>query len=123
MATPDSADPALTALYQARPDQFTALRAELVADAKERGDADAAQALAAARKPTTAAWVVNQLVHTDPSARDRLGDLSGRLRTAHAEMDGERIRALSAEQRLLVDHLTKAALSGAELPSPTGALR
>lgn len=117
------ADDELHQLYQAPPDEFTALRTELAAAAKKRGDTAAAKTLSAARKPTTAAWVVNRLVHVDTQARDRLRDLSEQLRAAHNEMDGDRIRALSAEQRLLVDHLSKAALGAAQLTSPSAALR
>lgn len=113
----------LDALYAARPDEFTALRTSLAAAAKKRGDTETAKRIAAARKPTTAAWVVNALVHTDADARDRLRDLSAQLREAHAEMDGERIRALSAEQRQLVNHLTTTALRAAGLEHPSAALR
>lgn len=56
----------LDELYRARPEEFTALRASLAAEANKRGDTAAAAALKAARKPTTAAWVVNTLVHQDP---------------------------------------------------------
>ena len=116
-------DQALIQLYQATPEEFTALRTELAKAAKKRGDTEAAKAISAARKPTTAAWVVNSLVHTDAHARDRLRDLSAQLRDAHAEMDGERIRALSAEQRQLVSRLSKAAFAAVELANPSAALR
>ncbi|CAN5243657.1 hypothetical protein BH11ACT6_BH11ACT6_19170 [soil metagenome] len=117
------ADDELHQLYQAPPQEFTALRTELAAAAKKRGDTAAAKSLSAARKPTTAAWVVNRLVHVDTHARDRLRDLADQLRAAHNEMDGDRIRALSAEQRLLVDHLGKSAVGAAELTNPSAALR
>jgi chromosome segregation ATPase len=121
MASEDSDD--LDTLYAATPQDFTQLRTELSAAAKKRGDAEAAKQLKAARKPTTAAWVVNNLVHNEAQARDRLRDLSDQLRTAHAEMDGERIRALSAEQRQLVSRLTREALTAAEQVNPSAALR
>ncbi|HEY9265164.1 MAG TPA: hypothetical protein VIQ11_11210, partial [Mycobacterium sp.] len=95
-------DDALDELYAARPQDFTALRTELAAKAKGSGDAEAAKRISASRKPTTAAWVVNTLVHGG-TARQRLTDLGARLREAHAAMDGEAIRALTAEQRKLVD--------------------
>jgi chromosome segregation ATPase len=117
------ADRELDELYAAPPEQFTALRTELAKAARKRGDAEAAKRISEARKPTTAAWVVNSLVHTDADARDRLRDLSAQLRDAHAEMDGERIRALSAEQRQLVSRLSKAAFAAAELANPSAALR
>lgn len=113
----------LDELYRARPEEFTALRTRLAAEAKSRGDTDAAAALKAARKPTTAAWVVNTLVHHDPDARDRLQELADQLRDAHAQMDGERIRALSAQQRKLVTGLTTDALRAADVDNPPAALR
>jgi hypothetical protein len=110
-------------LYGTRPEDFTALRTKLVAAAKKRGDADGAKVIAAARRPTTAAWVVNALVRSDDSARTRLADLGERLRAAHASMDGARIRELSAAQRKLIDELVRTGLAAAELSDPSAALR
>lgn len=117
------ADAELDELFAAKPEEFTALRTKLAAAAKGRGDADAAKRIAAVRKPTTAAWVVNRLVVGDKSVRERVDDLRERLRAAHAEMDGERIRGLSTEQRRLVDELAKAGFSEAPLGNPPAALR
>ena len=83
------ADDDLDVLYAAKPEEFTALRTKLAAEAKKRGDADTAKQITAARKPTTAAYVVNLLVLDDASARGRLTELGERLRDAHAGMDGE----------------------------------
>lgn len=117
------ADAELDELFAAKPEDFTALRTKLAAAAKGRGDAEAAKRITAVRKPTTAAWVVNRLVVGDKSVRERVDDLRERLRAAHAEMDGERIRGLSAEQRRLVDELAKAGFSEASLVDPPAALR
>ena len=113
----------LDVLYAAKPEDFTALRTKLAAEAKKRGDADTAKQITAARRPTTAAYVVNLLVLNDASARGRLTDLGERLRAAHAGMDGSQIRELTAQQRRLIDELTRAAFEGASLSAPTGALR
>jgi hypothetical protein len=113
----------LDTLYGVAPEQFTALRKELATAAKKLGDADAAREIAAARRPTTAAWVVNLLVRADPTAKTRLGELTARLRAAHAAMDGVRIRELSAEQRRLVTELVRAAFAAADLADPSAALR
>ncbi|WP_428372037.1 hypothetical protein, partial [Mycolicibacterium sp.] len=113
---------ALDELYAAGPDDFTALRADLAARAKAAGDPAAAERLAGSRKPTTAAWVVNLLALTGP-ARDRLSELGTRLREAHAAMDGATIRALTAEQRRLVDEFAVAGLRAAGLDRPSAALR
>src|SRR5262245_53216861 len=99
----------LDELYGVRPEEFTALRTELAAAAKKRGDAEAAKRISSARRPTVAAWVVNLLAHTNADAKDSLDDLRERLRAAHAAMDGAAIRELSAEQRSLVDQLARAA--------------
>ena len=110
-------------LYGVRPEDFTALRTELAAAAKKRGDAEGAKRIVAARRPTTAAWVVNALVRSDDSARVRLADLSERLRAAHASMDGVRIRELSAAQRKLIDELVRIGFGAAGLADPSAALR
>jgi hypothetical protein len=110
-------------LYEVKPEEFTALRTKLATAAKQRGDADAAKRISAARRPTTAAWVVNRLALRNDDVSRRLTDLGQGLREAHAAMDGERIRELSAEQRRLVDDLAKDAFEEAELTDPPAALR
>jgi hypothetical protein len=114
---------ALDELYEVKPEEFTALRTKLAAAAKQRGDADAAKQISAARKPTTAAWVVNRFALRDRDVRARLTGLGERLRDAHSAMDGDRIRELSREQRRLVDDMARAAFEEAELADPSGALR
>jgi hypothetical protein len=118
-----SLDDDLDDLYGVAPEEFTARRKELAAAAKKRGDADDAKAIAGARKPTAAAWVVNQLVRADPSAPTRLSDLSEGLRAAHAEMDGPRIRELTTAQRKLVHELVRSAFDAADLADPSAAMR
>lgn len=113
----------LVTLYGVAPEEFTALRKELVAAAKKRGDEDAARTIAASRRPTTAAWVLNRLVRTDDSVRARLGGLTAELRAAHAAMDGPRIRELTRTQRTLIAELVRAAFEAAELSNPSAALR
>jgi hypothetical protein len=117
------ADDELDELYEVKPEEFTALRTKLAAAAKQRGDADTAKQISAARKPTTAAWVVNRLALRDQDTRTRLAGLGERLRDAHTAMDGDRIRALSAEQRRLVDDVARAAFEEGELTDPSAALR
>ncbi|MEW2484331.1 hypothetical protein AB0876_32570 [Mycobacterium sp. NPDC049093] len=116
-------DDDLDSLYGMRPEEFTGRRNELATAAKKRGDASAAKAIASARRPTTAAWVVNLLALTDATVRPKLTNLHEALRAAHAAMDGQRIRELSATQRTLVQDLTRAGFAAAELSDPTAALR
>jgi hypothetical protein len=117
------ADAELDELYRVQPEGFTALRGRLAAAAKERGDASAANRISAARKPTTAAWIVNQLALSSKEAVQRLRDLGARLRAAHAAMDGDRIRALSTEQRMLVNELARSAFEAVALTNPSAAQR
>ncbi|MGV0676504.1 hypothetical protein [Mycolicibacterium fortuitum] len=118
-----TADDELDSLYRIRPEEFTARRKELAAAARKRGDAEAAKAIAAARRPTTAAWVVNLLALTDATVRPKLSDLHEALSAAHAAMDGQRIRELSTAQRVLVQDLARVGFAAAELSDPTAALR
>jgi hypothetical protein len=113
----------LDELYEVKQDEFTALRTKIAAAAKQRGDTETAKKISAARKPTTAAWVVNRLALRDRDIRARLAGLGERLKDAHSAMDGDRIRALSAEQRRLVDDVARAAFDEAELADPSAALR
>jgi hypothetical protein len=116
-------DDELNELYWVKPDDFTALRSKLAAAAKQRGDHAAAKRISAARRPTTAAWVVNRLALRHKETQSRLTELGERLRAAHTAMDGERIRRLSVEQHRLIDELTRNAFQAAELNSPSAALR
>ena len=113
----------LDELYTVKPEEFTALRSDLAAAAKKRGDAAAAKRISAARRPTTAAWVVNRLVGSNDDVKRSLTDLGERLRAAHAAMDGAAIRALSAEQRSLVEELARAAFDGADMTNPSATVR
>ncbi|BBY08867.1 hypothetical protein MNVI_41850 [Mycobacterium noviomagense] len=113
----------LDQLYWVEPDRFTALRTKLSSAAKQRGDTTAAKQFSHARRPTTAAWVVNRLALRHPEAKERLADLGDRLRAAHAAMDGDLIRELSAEQRKLVDGLARRAFDAAGLKNPSAAMR
>jgi hypothetical protein len=113
----------LDELFSIKPDGFTALRRKLVDAARQRSDAAAAQRISAARKPTTAAWIINLLAVQRADVKQRLDELGDRLRNAHAAMDGERIRKLSAEQRRTVDELVRDALRRADVKNPSAAIR
>lgn len=117
------ADDELDSLYWAEPGAFTARRRELAAAARERGDDAAAKRISAVRKPTTPAWVVNRLALRHKDTTKRLAELGDRLRAAHAEMDGERIRELSAEQHRLIGDLSRAAFDAAEVQRPSASVR
>jgi hypothetical protein len=97
-------------LYAADLGEFTARRSELASRARAAGDQDTARQIAGLRKPTRAAWLVNQLVRADPGVPGRLAGLGTDLRAAAAALDGARIRELSQARRRLVDDLVREAL-------------
>jgi hypothetical protein len=108
-------------LYQGDPEDFMARRGELVAQAREAGQAGVAKQIGALRKPTRSAWVVNRLVRADPEVTARLAALAAELRGGGQVMDGARIRELTAARARLVDELTGQALD--DFPAATSALR
>ncbi|MEZ0352479.1 hypothetical protein [Mycobacterium sp. pR1184] len=116
------ADDELDTLYSVQPSAFTAQRTELSAAARRRGDKSAAKRISASRKPTTAAWVVNQLAIGDKNVARRIADLGDKLRSAHAAMDGHRIRELSGEQHRLIQDLVRSAFDKAGI-SASAAVR
>jgi DNA polymerase IIIc chi subunit len=120
----EPADPladATAELYRLDPDEFMPRRQDLAARAREAGQPAVAKQIAALRKPTRSAWVVNRLVRAEPGTTQRLTALAAELRDAERAMDGARIRELSAARRRLVDELTAQALS--VLAAPPAALR
>ena len=106
-------------LYQGDPGEFMARRVELVAQAREAGQAAVAKQIGALRKPTRSAWVVNRLVRADPEVTARLAALAAELRDGG--LDGGRIRELTAARARLVDELTRQALD--DLPAAPSAVR
>jgi hypothetical protein len=110
-------------LYGGDPAAFTGRRGELAAVARTAGDRAAAQAIAALRKPTRPAWVVNTLVRADPGAAAKLAELAAALRAAERAKDGHRLRELSAARGPLIDALTDQALAAADVVAPPPSLR
>jgi len=110
-------------LYGADPEAFTGRRGELAAAARGAGDRAAAKAIAALRRPTRAAWVVNRLARADRSAPQKLAELAAALRAAQEARHGPRLRELSAARGSLVDALTAQALAVANVPDPPPSLR
>ena len=96
---------AIAELYQAPPEDFVSARAERVKALRDSGDKDAAKQVAALRKPTVGAWLVNLLVGDDPSLSDQVSALADQLRTAQEQLSGEDLRALGRQRQELVSGL------------------
>ena len=122
MADRDRVQAAGDQLYAADPDEFTDRRKDLVAAARAAGDQEAARAIGALRRPTRAAWVVNQLARADPDAVSRLRRLGDDLRDAEQNLDGGRLRELSQARRDLLGQLTREALDQAGVSAPADSL-
>lgn len=114
---------AVAELYSAAPAEFISRRKDCAASARAAGDAGAARKIAALRKPTQSAWVVNQLARAVPGAAEQLGQLGDDLRQAQQSGDGELIRQLSQQRRQLVDELVRQALGASGLRSAPAGVR
>ena len=100
-------------LYGLPPAEFTQARNALAKELRAHGDADAAGQAAASRKPTTAAWAVNQLVRREPGSMRELLALGEELREAQRRLvgggDAAEVLALSDRERGLVQRLVERA--------------
>jgi hypothetical protein len=112
---------AVAELYSSDPAEFVERRGALAAQARAAGETSAAKGIAALRKPTRSAWVINRLIRSDPGVPAQLTELGDELRAAQGSLDGAAIRELSARRRELLAELSRQAFSG--LPPPPAALR
>jgi hypothetical protein len=116
-------DEAMAELYTADPDEFTGRRQELVGRARAAGQAAVARQIAALRKPTRSAWVVNRLARSDPDAVAQLDDLGRDLRAAERARDGAAMRELARRRRQLIAALVRQALAAAGQDTASAAMR
>ncbi|MGZ4502080.1 MAG: hypothetical protein ACXVXD_16745 [Nocardioidaceae bacterium] len=93
-------------LYALPPAQFTAARKEAAAAARTDGDRELAGRIGALRKPSVAAWVVNQLVRREAAQMGQLLTLGESLRQAQAELDASALRELSRQRRQVTAAVT-----------------
>jgi len=107
-------------LYGANPEDFMRLRGELADAARAAGQSAVAKQIAALRKPTKAAWALNQLSRAHPEAAGRLAALAAELQRGG---DGARLRELTQARSRLIDELTRQAFASAGDPAPPAALR
>ncbi|HEX6311978.1 MAG TPA: hypothetical protein VF152_10160 [Acidimicrobiia bacterium] len=95
-------DDALDELYGVEPSRFTATRNALRDRLREAGDSGAAKEIARARRPTTAAWALNQLAREAPGLVDEVVDRTQELQAAQGRARpgaaGE-VRAATARRR------------------------
>ncbi|WP_226362399.1 hypothetical protein [Pseudonocardia sp. ICBG1142] len=103
------ADAELDLLYRVPPEDFVAARAAAVARARAEADTDSARAIAAARRPTRAAWLANLLVDDARDEVEGLLALAPVLADAQRSLDGAALREVSAQRTRLVGALARRA--------------
>jgi hypothetical protein len=106
------AESELERLYGLPLEEFTRARAEAARRIRP-DDREAAEIVAAARKPTRAAWAVNQLARSEPAGIRALLDSADRLREAKAP---EAVREAMSEQRHALEGLVRTARERLDLP-------
>ena len=119
-------DDAADELYAVSPDDFMARRTALAKQAKEDGEKLLAKQIAALRKPTRSAWLVNLVARAEPDRVGELVELGAALQQAQQAMDGDELRRLSRDRRTLIDTLARRASELGQdqgYPAPDGAIQ
>jgi DNA repair exonuclease SbcCD ATPase subunit len=96
-------------LYALPLDRFTAARDSLSRRLKAEGDEEGARQVSAMRKPSVAAWALNQVAREDPEAVAGLVESHRRLREAGSRQE---VEEASRQRRELVARLTDEAMAG-----------
>ena len=113
-------DEVTQALYGLALDEFTATRNSKARELKAAGEGDAARRVAALKKPTMAAWLVNQLVRREPEQVELLLDLGREMRAGMAGLGADDLRLLTKRRYQLVSLLVNSALGYAGSRRPGG---
>ncbi|HYZ38092.1 MAG TPA: hypothetical protein VE673_15440 [Pseudonocardiaceae bacterium] len=96
-------------LYALPRDEFTQARNAAAQRAREQGHRELAEQIGALRRPSTAAWIANQLVREQPEEIRALVKLGDGLREAQHRLQGEELRRLSTQRHQLVHGLVQQA--------------
>jgi phosphoglycolate phosphatase-like HAD superfamily hydrolase len=108
--TPGPAADELRSLYLQPPEHFTQTRDELARSLRERGEREAAQEVKKLRRPSQAAWLVNQLALREPSALEEMLGAGQRLRdveeaTLAGKADAAGLRTAAEGERQAIAHM------------------
>jgi hypothetical protein len=102
---------AIDHLYALPLDEFTAARDELARRLRREGDGDAGAEVKRLRKPSVAAWALNQVRRNNPEQSDKLIEAGGRLRKGQERLlEGggrEAFQRAAADERRLVGELAR----------------
>ena len=92
-------------LYALTPTEFTAARDERAREARLAGQRDDAAAIKKLARPTTSAWLVNQLSREAPDQLGQLVEVAEALEEAQRTLAGDRLRELSGQRRHVINDL------------------
>lgn len=95
-------------LYALPPERFVERR-DAAAGAAMTTDPQTARAIRALKKPSSAAWLLNQLARANPDDVTGLLDLGAALRQAQSRLEGAQLRELSKQRRQAVNALVREA--------------
>jgi hypothetical protein len=100
----------LDQLFHGPLEEFTAARNELAKSLRSDGEAEAADWVKGLKKPTRAAWLVNELSQRKPKDVQRLLSVGRELRNAQEEMlagsaDREKLREAGAAEQATIESL------------------
>ncbi len=102
-------------LYRLPPEDFVAARDALVRELRADGLRDEAADVKSMRRPTVAAWALNQAARERADLVDAIGELGQELRDAQqlalSAGDASALRAATARRRQIVNELSSAAAS------------
>lgn len=101
-------------LYSLTPAEFTAARDERAKAARTTGQRELAAAIKKLARPTSSAWLVNQLTRAAAAQMARLFEVGEALGEAQRALAGDRLRELAAERRQAVSDLLPVASELAE---------
>lgn len=116
----EGVDEIVADLYAVPLDAFTATRNARAKELKSGGDSEAARHVQALKKPTVAAWLVNQLVRSEPDQVGLLLDLGRELRAGMSGLSADELRTLTKRRYQLVSILVNDALALAGERRPGG---
>jgi hypothetical protein len=105
-------------LYRLAPAEFIDARDAAVKAARDEGDRELGEQIAALRKPTAVAWLANQLARERPDEIAAFLELGEALREATASLSGDELRDLARQRQQLVSALVTQArrVAGADGP-------
>jgi hypothetical protein len=111
----DDVEAQIDELYRLPPDEFVAERDRLARAVRAAGDRERAQEISGQRRPTLAAWALDQLRDRDPEGLDRLAEVGDALRREQERaLAGDRdadLRGAGRDRRAVIGRLAGEAVA------------